>query len=51
MSDEDRDRVIELCASVAENVHGLNEGDIPQHVFAGHRIAKALRALKRRAQS
>lgn len=40
-----RDALIEECARLAESLHGVEEGDIPQHVFAGHRIAKAIRAL------
>lgn len=36
---------IETCARIAESLHGVEEGDAPQYVFAGKRIARELRSL------
>lgn len=38
--------MLERCAIIAETLHGIDEGDVPAHVFAGHRIAAEIRRLK-----
>lgn len=46
MTKTERNAMLERCAIIAETLHGVDEGDTPQDVRAGHRIASEIRLLK-----